>query len=222
MSKCAVCDGPNSFRCGRCAGRVYCGAECQRADWPRHKIFCDPRVGALAALGRFLAIARREVQFRNYAEALTRIVDCKRGLLVAALTPACIQRQLQTLEKGELQQPTTEGHNYLFTYFDAESEFFQDAQRRGGAKPGDVVLIVRGGDERAVVVATVLEPWWSDKPSNDTVADLSREMDLLTRDIPSILTGLTMAVGDTLKELQVGDSVTLRGVRIAEWFRFDS
>jgi hypothetical protein len=40
---CTVCpttvDG-GMMRCGRCKRAYYCGITCQKADWPRHKLFC--------------------------------------------------------------------------------------------------------------------------------------------------------------------------------------
>jgi hypothetical protein len=42
-SKCFVCGastdhGVKLFKCSRCTGAWYCGAECQRKDWRRHKV----------------------------------------------------------------------------------------------------------------------------------------------------------------------------------------
>lgn len=44
--ECAGChqifgDGRHRYRCSRC--EVYCGKECQAADWPRHKTKCTPQ-----------------------------------------------------------------------------------------------------------------------------------------------------------------------------------
>ena len=38
---CTVCGKPCSSKCGRCKA-PYCGEECQRQDWARHKVECKP------------------------------------------------------------------------------------------------------------------------------------------------------------------------------------
>lgn len=35
------CPLPADKHCGRCAGATYCSADCQKADWKRHKKVCD-------------------------------------------------------------------------------------------------------------------------------------------------------------------------------------
>lgn len=42
MHVCGVCSkfGPIMHKCGRCRRVYYCGKECQRMDWPRHKARC--------------------------------------------------------------------------------------------------------------------------------------------------------------------------------------
>ena len=37
---CNVCQKPRSAKCGACKGVGYCSAECQKADWPAHKLRC--------------------------------------------------------------------------------------------------------------------------------------------------------------------------------------
>ena len=38
---CLVCGNPEARRrCGECGVPHYCGVECQRKDWPRHKKEC--------------------------------------------------------------------------------------------------------------------------------------------------------------------------------------
>jgi hypothetical protein len=37
---CAKCSEPAASVCGRCYSIRYCSPECQRADWPRHKVEC--------------------------------------------------------------------------------------------------------------------------------------------------------------------------------------
>ncbi|OTB00903.1 hypothetical protein M426DRAFT_26132 [Hypoxylon sp. CI-4A] len=38
--RCVICDEPNAFLCERCKGCRYCSRQCQRADWPTHKMLC--------------------------------------------------------------------------------------------------------------------------------------------------------------------------------------
>lgn len=37
---CIVCGGPAESQCSRCKAAWYCGQECQRADWKKHKVTC--------------------------------------------------------------------------------------------------------------------------------------------------------------------------------------
>jgi hypothetical protein len=37
---CAVCNRVVDTICGKCRKQFYCGRECQKADWPVHKLFC--------------------------------------------------------------------------------------------------------------------------------------------------------------------------------------
>eukprot|EP01126_Amoeba_proteus_P049556 TRINITY_DN5802_c0_g2_i1.p1 TRINITY_DN5802_c0_g2~~TRINITY_DN5802_c0_g2_i1.p1 ORF type:complete len:103 (-),score=14.52 TRINITY_DN5802_c0_g2_i1:69-377(-) len=40
---CAGCvTKKGTTRCGRCKSRLYCGVDCQRADWAKHKLNCHP------------------------------------------------------------------------------------------------------------------------------------------------------------------------------------
>ncbi|KAI1080003.1 hypothetical protein F5B20DRAFT_147853 [Whalleya microplaca] len=53
-TKCDVCgkgkaDGVDVQCCGRCKSRVFCGVDCQRADWPSHKAACKAKVAEIAA-----------------------------------------------------------------------------------------------------------------------------------------------------------------------------
>ena len=40
MPTCALCGEPAPSLCSGCRFVSYCGAECQRKDWPEHKILC--------------------------------------------------------------------------------------------------------------------------------------------------------------------------------------
>lgn len=42
-SACAVCGRPSRAACARCHNALYCGPQCQRADWRSHKAACGPQ-----------------------------------------------------------------------------------------------------------------------------------------------------------------------------------
>ena len=46
---CGECGAPASATCTRCRAVVYCGKECQRAAWPRHKAGCAAAAAVFAA-----------------------------------------------------------------------------------------------------------------------------------------------------------------------------
>lgn len=37
---CIICEKPGALDCGRCKSSRYCSGECQRSDWPVHKLLC--------------------------------------------------------------------------------------------------------------------------------------------------------------------------------------
>jgi radical SAM protein with 4Fe4S-binding SPASM domain len=39
-SRCIVCDSPSRSTCSKCRFARYCGADCQKKDWARHKGMC--------------------------------------------------------------------------------------------------------------------------------------------------------------------------------------
>lgn len=43
---CCICQNTNEkmSKCGICHQAHYCSKECQRKDWPRHKILCSPKL----------------------------------------------------------------------------------------------------------------------------------------------------------------------------------
>lgn len=48
---CFACYAPARYKCGRCGVAWYCGAPCQRADWPKHKGWCGKPVGVRSLTG---------------------------------------------------------------------------------------------------------------------------------------------------------------------------
>ena len=50
LQKCFACgkSGHNLPKCGQCSQAYYCGADCQRKNWPKHKRSCKAAVAALA------------------------------------------------------------------------------------------------------------------------------------------------------------------------------
>ena len=43
QTTCAKCGDYAAQKCARCFAVYYCTQDCQRADWSRHKITCQPR-----------------------------------------------------------------------------------------------------------------------------------------------------------------------------------
>ena len=39
-STCAVCHGEGKFKCSKCKSIAYCGADCQKKHWAKHKLVC--------------------------------------------------------------------------------------------------------------------------------------------------------------------------------------
>ena len=56
---CAHCGkhGAGFKRCSRCKQACYCGAECQNADWKRHKKTCAPPVPLQDVAAKLAALA---------------------------------------------------------------------------------------------------------------------------------------------------------------------
>lgn len=50
------CPGGGSLRCGRCGVARYCGAACQRSDWPTHKKECREMSRLGAEVDQFVAM----------------------------------------------------------------------------------------------------------------------------------------------------------------------
>ena len=62
------CSFPGTSSCGACKTTPYCGAKCQTADWPRHKVSCE---GQLRKVGmEHLDKARAFARERNWNQTL--------------------------------------------------------------------------------------------------------------------------------------------------------
>ncbi|KAI9056703.1 hypothetical protein FKP32DRAFT_1598891 [Trametes sanguinea] len=73
---CAICGKPASQRCGQCQSASYCGADCQRVDWPAHKPTCRSLKGGRWMKVHFRAAAPEMVGKR--ATILSRYTDVTR------------------------------------------------------------------------------------------------------------------------------------------------
>ena len=59
LLSCVRCDKGGDKKCAKCHSVSYCGRECQRADWPRHKRLCLPvMVKEMGEKGRGLVASR--------------------------------------------------------------------------------------------------------------------------------------------------------------------
>ena len=60
LSKCRVCLSVGAKLCSKCKAVGYCGANCQKKDWVRHRANCSPvLVAELKHSGRGLVAARK-------------------------------------------------------------------------------------------------------------------------------------------------------------------
>jgi hypothetical protein len=66
LSVCAVCLATADKKCGKCNEVTYCSVECQRKDWPLHKIICNASAGNLEQLLQRLKTIVFESQQANY------------------------------------------------------------------------------------------------------------------------------------------------------------
>ena len=82
--------GHNLPRCRQCSQAYYCGAECQRIHWPKHKRSCKAAVAALARQ------ATRERLARGVREKGEQSVD------VAADDKLCVICQAKPVNPVEV------------------------------------------------------------------------------------------------------------------------
>ncbi|RDX41978.1 hypothetical protein OH76DRAFT_1467037 [Lentinus brumalis] len=73
---CAICEKERTSRCSQCQSVSYCGAECQKADWPEHKKACRSLKG-----GRWCTIPFRT----NYADNILADFMSRRSLFLVKI-----------------------------------------------------------------------------------------------------------------------------------------
>lgn len=55
LNYCVECHEIGSSQCGGCNNEIYCSKECQRKDWPRHKIICNTNSEPQEIIPAFIA-----------------------------------------------------------------------------------------------------------------------------------------------------------------------
>ena len=109
ISACFVCFAPAHLKCSRCRAAWYCGAPCQKADWPKHKGLCG------RAKARTLTGAELLAEDRPAAGAAHFITKgAVRGLLEdrRRLGAKCDEVDLAALNSAPYWLGAAEWHDY--------------------------------------------------------------------------------------------------------------
>ncbi|KAJ6592842.1 hypothetical protein B0H19DRAFT_1245657 [Mycena capillaripes] len=108
--------GASMRLCRQCKAVNYCGRECQRADWPRHKAWCKSQAARMAQEEE-AGIAGPRVHCNAWQSAMGPLLFewiCVQGLGVSQ-RPHNIQTQFVVLSVRE-RQPRPSALRNLFTY----------------------------------------------------------------------------------------------------------
>ncbi|RYP72254.1 hypothetical protein DL770_007998 [Monosporascus sp. CRB-9-2] len=49
--RCVICNAESARSCARCKSTAYCGKDCQKVDWPCHKLLCSKFAAGQTTLG---------------------------------------------------------------------------------------------------------------------------------------------------------------------------
>lgn len=84
LSKCSSCGEAASNRCKNCLVHVYCNVDCQKRDWPTHKVICkeiqmETFIPRAASLLKELYLIFREA---TYEHKIKQVILQKSGKIV--------------------------------------------------------------------------------------------------------------------------------------------
>ncbi len=96
---------PSSFLgCSRCANALYCGRDCQHADWKRHKVTCVPTlVSTVESFNRLMASAMSDQDFSPLLEFIDSLnanqiaIDMRSAMISAMVSAGLIGTALQVI-----------------------------------------------------------------------------------------------------------------------------
>lgn len=181
---CFVCGKPSEAKCSRCRAISYCGPECQRKDWKRHKAECGkapvtaaadagPQLPPASAAPASPASARSshaDEPEKEPAVASTAIPAKKEEAPPAAATPAMPsatkkKKERKAAEKAKTASPVpaaishsgTPGKTASFDVVLSGSQNIQVAQRVIDILKERGVAVIKAGADRAFQKALFME-----------------------------------------------------------------
>ena len=143
MSECSGCGGADArLRCSGC-GTIYCGAQCQRTNWPEHREACR------AAHQAFEALEQAHEKDQDDEEARLRLAE---ALAVGLGTPPDVKRAAALFLAGTASGESLWRAGLLL---DDESVLRRGAEEHGhrecmielGTRTNEAEWLRRAGDE---------------------------------------------------------------------------
>jgi hypothetical protein len=70
LTTCAVCGNAGTQKCGKCKNIRYCGPDCQKRHWPRHRSECGRGVAELVAAAPMAGVVRYYITLKGVRSSI--------------------------------------------------------------------------------------------------------------------------------------------------------